>query len=89
MSGENTATYGTIVPLWFDKGEEHISQRAENVAQHGRDHMSNFTQVQAAARRKTLLLLWWIDGGKVVVVRSTLARQGLPQGDNGYARMGV
>jgi hypothetical protein len=40
-------------------------------------------------RRKTLLLLWWIDGGKVVVERSTLARQGLPQGGSGYARMGV
>ena len=36
--------------------------------------------MRAAVRRKTLLLLWWIDGGMEVVVRGTLARQGLPQG---------
>ena len=33
-----------------------------------------FTQFRVAARRKTLLLLWWIDGGRMVVERSTLAR---------------
>ena len=49
--------------------------------------MDNFTQLRAAARRKTLILLWWIDGGKVVVERSTLARQGLPWGSSDYARM--
>ena len=48
-----------------------------------------FTQVRATMRRKTLLLLWWIDGGKVVVVHSTLARQGLPRGDSNYTRTGV
>ena len=38
-------------------------------------------------RRKTLLLLWWIDGGMSVVMRSTLARQGLPRGRSDYARV--
>ena len=59
------------------------------MGQHDKDHVGSFTQVRASASRKTLLLLWWIDGGKVVVERSTLARQGLPQGCSGYARMGV
>ena len=59
------------------------------MGQHDRDHTGFFTQVRAAVRRKTLLLLWWIDGGKVVVERSTLARQGFPHGNSGYARMGV
>ena len=63
MSWETTATYGAICPLWFGRGDEPIAQIAESVAQHGKDHTGDFTQVRAAARRKTLLLLWWIDGG--------------------------
>ena len=74
MSRETTTTYGAMSPLWFGRGDEHVAQRAETVAQHGRDHTGNFTQVQAAARRKTLLLLWWIDGGMEVVKHNTLAR---------------
>ena len=66
-----------------------LHKEQKNVGQHGRDHTSSFTQVQAATRRKTLLLLWWIDGGKVVAERSTLARQGLPWGSSDYVRMGV
>jgi hypothetical protein len=31
MLWENTATYGAIGPLWFDKGEEHIAQRAKGI----------------------------------------------------------
>jgi hypothetical protein len=53
-----------------------LHKEQKNVGQHGRDHTGNFTQVRDAARHKTLLLLWWIDGGKMVVQRSTLARQG-------------
>jgi hypothetical protein len=75
VSWETTATYGAISPLWFGRGDEHIAQRAENVAQHDRDHTGNYTQVRATARRKTLLLLWWIDGG-LWWKRSALARQG-------------
>ena len=66
-----------------------LHKEQTSVGQHNRDHTGSFTQVRAAVRRKTLLLLWWIDGGKVVVERSTLARQGLPWGSSDYARMGV
>ena len=47
-----------------------------SMGQSGRDHTSNFSQVQATARRETLLLLWWIDGKRVVVEHRTLAQQG-------------
>ena len=76
-------------PLLVRQGDVALHKEQTSVGQHDRDHTGNFTQVRAAVRRKTLLLLWWIDGGKVVVERSTLARQGLPQGGSGYARMGV
>ena len=79
MSRETTGTYGTKRPLAGSAGGDALRKEQTSVGQHDRDHTDNFTQVRAAARRKTLLLLWWIDGGKVVVVHSTLARQGLPQ----------
>ena len=78
-------------PLAGSAGGRGVALHKEqtNVGQRDRDHTSSFTQVRAAMRRKTLLLLWWVDGGNVVVVRSTLARQGLPQGHNGYTRTRV
>jgi hypothetical protein len=42
MSWYNTATYGTIGPLWFGKGEERVAQRAESVEQHISDDTSSF-----------------------------------------------
>ena len=66
-----------------------LNKEQMNMRPHDRDHTGSFTQVRAAARHKTLLLLWWIDGGNVVVERSTLARQGFPQGGCDYAHMGV
>ena len=89
MSWETTATYGTRRPLAGSAGGDTLHKEQTSVAQHGRDHAGNFTQVRAAMRRKTQLLLWWIDGGKVVVERSTLARQGLPRGSSDYTHMGV
>ena len=76
-------------PLLVRQGDVALHKEQTSMGQQGRDHTGSFTQVRAAARCKTLLLLWWIDGGKVVVERSTLARQGLPQGDSGYTCMGV
>ena len=76
MSWETTATYGTKGPLLVRRGDGTLHKEQKNVGQHDRDHAGNFTQVRAAVRRKTLLLLWWIDGGRMVVERSTLARQG-------------
>ena len=76
-------------PLLVRQGGVALHKEQTSVGQHGKNHTGNFTQVRAAARRKTLLLLWWIDGGKMVAERSTLARQGLPQGSSDYARMGV
>ena len=76
-------------PLLVRQGDVALHKEQTSVWQHDRDHTGSFTRVRATARCKTLLLLWWIDGGKVVVECSTLARQGLPQGDSGYARMGV
>ena len=74
--GISAATYGTRRPLAGSAGGRRVAQRADQrTAARQRAH-KQFTQVRAAARRKTLLLLWWIDGGKVVVERSTLARQG-------------
>ena len=74
--GISAATYGTEWPLVGSAGGRRVAQRADKcgAARHG-SH-KQFTQVRAAVRRKTLLLLWWIDGGRVVVERSTLARQG-------------
>ena len=89
MLRETTATYGTRRPLAGSAGGVALHKEQTSVRQHGRDHTGSFTQVRAVVRRQTLLLLWWIDGGKVVVERSTLARQGLPQGGSDYARMGV
>ena len=66
-----------------------LPKEQTSVGQHDRDHRGDFTQVWAATRRKTLLLLWWIDGVKGGGERSTLARQGLPQGSSDYARTGV
>ena len=43
MSWETTATNGAMSRLWFDRRDEHIEQRAENVAQRDRDHTGNFT----------------------------------------------
>ena len=63
-------------PLLVRQRDVVLHEEQTSVGQHDRDHAGNFTQVRAAVRRKTLLLLWWIDGGKVVVERSTLARQG-------------
>ena len=83
------ATYGTKGPLASSVGGQRIAQRADERGAARQGSHKQFTQVRAAVRRKTLLLLWWIDGGKVVVERSTLARQGLPQGSSDYARMGV
>ena len=76
-------------PLLVRLGDVALHKEQTSVGQHGRDHVGNFTQVQAAVRHITLLLLWWIDGGKVVAERSTLALQGLPQGSSDYAHMGV
>jgi hypothetical protein len=42
MSWENTATYGAIGPLWFDRGEGRIAQRAEGAGQRGSDHTGSF-----------------------------------------------
>ena len=83
------ATYGTKGPLLVWQGGCRVAQRAEERAAARPQLHRQFYPVRAAVRRKTLLLLWWIDGGKVVVERSTLARQGLPRGGSGYARMGV
>ena len=63
-------------PLLVWQGDVALHKEQTSVAQHGRDHADNFTQVWDTERRKTQLLLWWIDGGRVVVERSTLARQG-------------
>ena len=83
------ATYGTRRPLAGSAGGRRVAQRVDQrTAARQRAH-KQFTQVRATVRRKTLLLLWWIDGGKVVVVCSTLARQGLHRGDSDYARIGV
>ena len=76
-------------PLLVRQGDVALHKEQTSMGQHGRDHAGNFTQVRAAARRKTLLLLWWIDGGKVVGERSTLARQGLPQGSSDYTHIEV
>ena len=75
-------------------GPKHGSQlmgrpTVTNTYHHGSVFFVVFTQVRAASRHKTLLLLWWIDGGKLLVVRSTLAQQGLLRGSRDYAHMGV
>ena len=62
-------------PLLVRQGDVAVHKEQTSVGQHDRDHAGNFTQVQATVWRKTLLLLWWIDDGRVVVGRSTLARQ--------------
>ena len=36
------ATYGTIGPLWFGKGEEHIAERAVCVERHDSDVTRSF-----------------------------------------------
>jgi hypothetical protein len=76
--GKPLPPMGPRGPSLFLQGDVALHKEQKNVGQYGIDHMSNFTQVQAAARCKTLLLLWWIDGGKVVVEHSTLARQARP-----------
>ena len=85
--GISAATYGTRRPLTSSTGGRRIAQRADQRTTARQRAHKQFTQVRAAARRKTLLLLWWIDGGMSVVMRSTLARQGLPQGGSVYARI--
>ena len=83
----STTTYGTRRSLASSAGGRRVAQGAgQRMAAPRRAH-KKFTQVRAAARRKILLLLWWIDGGMSVVMRSTLARQGLPKGRIVYARM--
>ena len=76
-------------PLLVQQGDVMLHKEQTSVGRHDRDHTDSFTQVRAVVRRKTILLLWWTDGGKVVVKHSTLARQGLPQGNGDYACMGV
>ena len=48
LSWENMIIYGAISPLWFDKGEERVAQRAEGTEQRGSDDAGSFTQVRAA-----------------------------------------
>ena len=82
--GRSAATYWTGRPLACSAGD--VALHKEQTSARQRAH-KQFTQVRATARRKTLLMLWWIDGGMSVVVRSTLARQSMPQGYSDYARM--
>ena len=85
--GISAATYGTGWSLAGSAGGHRVAQREDQrTAARQRGH-EQFTQGRATATRKTLLLLWWIDDGMNVVVHSTLARQGLPQGCRDYARM--
>nr|XP_045083787.1 uncharacterized protein LOC120962986 [Aegilops tauschii subsp. strangulata] len=70
-------------PLLVRQGD--VMLHKEQISARQRAH-KQFTQVRATARHKTLLLLWWIDGRMNVVVRGTLARQGLPRGSSDYAR---
>ena len=85
--GISVATYVTGQPLAGSAGGRRVAQRADQRTTARQRAHKQFTQVRAATRRKTLLLLWWIDGGMSVVMHSTLARQGLPQGCGDYARM--
>ena len=70
--GKPQPPMGPEGPLLVRQGRRRVAQRAEERGTACRDHMVDFTQVQAAVRRKTLLLLWWIDGGRMMVGCGTL-----------------
>ena len=85
--GISAATYGTGRPLVGSTGDVALHKERTSAWQHGKEHTGNLPRFGLPQGVKPYTCFGGLMVEMNVVVRGTLARQGLPQGYGDHKRM--